>query len=331
MSQLLVGFVYVLGTLSTWQVPPDSQIQVGVKLTLGKPKQVGSLAVVPIVSTEALCPDKYITLSQAIKRNLVQIIEIPGRETVNSLEVKNLADLPLLLFAGELLLGGKQDRIVAKDSIVPPRESRHVPVFCVEHGRWSGTRISFDASDTFVNDEVRFSAYQTGSQAEVWSKVAESNAKAGVVSSAGTIQAILNDPKRAESIEKAANSLKEGFKGVTNAIGVICWLNGKVLSADLFANAELFEASRDKLLRSYAIDAHLIPDAKNMPVDMKACNAFLTAIIEAKRELEAGGIHGTTCKIRDGKIVGYEYGKAGFGGGLAGGGFGHGTYKPAGG
>src|SRR5712691_4134753 len=71
-------------------------------------------------------------------------LPLQGGASVNQLVLINRGKKPLVLLAGELVSGGKQDRIVAKDRIVGPGE-RPLPldVFCVEHGRWSsGTQFA---------------------------------------------------------------------------------------------------------------------------------------------------------------------------------------------
>src|SRR5436190_3568417 len=126
---------YALLLVFTLRLPASSLPESAPKLTLGRPIQAGPLAVIPIRGKAMISHEKYITLSDAVKKGLVEIVEVPGDEQVNRLEVRNKAELPLMLFAGELLIGGKQDRIVGKDSIIPPHESDKVPVFCVEYGR----------------------------------------------------------------------------------------------------------------------------------------------------------------------------------------------------
>lgn len=301
------------------------------KLSLAKPFQIGTIAVVPIISRSPLAEHKYITLAEASRLGLVEVVEVPGRETVNTLEVRNKSHLPLILFAGELLLGGKQDRIVAKDTVVPPRNKRPVPVFCVEHGRWSGRGMSFSQGHGFVPDHVRQTASQTSSQSAVWGAVSTTNAAAGAASSTGSIQATLNDPKVKKAVEELAKKLAAAFEGSKNAVGVICWLNGEVFSADIFANPALFAASRDMLLQSYCVDAQLIKGPKKTPVNMKECRKFLNDIVAARRELSERGMTGALYRIKDGKVAGYEFGRSGFGGGFGGGGFGHGSYKQGGG
>src|SRR4029077_20934246 len=56
---------------------------------------------------------------------------------VNRLGLGNNSKRPLLLLAGEIVTGGKQDRVIGKDRIVPPESDPvDLSVFCVEPGRW---------------------------------------------------------------------------------------------------------------------------------------------------------------------------------------------------
>jgi hypothetical protein len=53
----------------------------------------------------------------------------------------------LLLLAGEIVAGGKQDRVIGADRIVPPESDPvDLNVFCVEPGRWVATSERFGAS-----------------------------------------------------------------------------------------------------------------------------------------------------------------------------------------
>lgn len=291
------------------------------KLSLGTPVQVGCIALVPVLSQMPLSREKYITLSDAIKQGLAEVIEIPGREQVSSLEVKNRSTLPLLLLAGELLLGGKQDRIVGKNTVVPPRSSKQAPVFCVERGRWHGNQRDFADAGMLVNDEVRQAAANSDNQEAVWDKVADTNARAGKSAATETIQATLSDPEIHKRIGEVASKLFAGVVGDPDTVGVICVLNGKIHSADLFSNHALFAASGLKVIKSYAADAELLQEKKNLPPDIKACEEFLQAIVSSERIRREGIFY-----LR-GKVTGFESGSPGFGGGL-GAGFAHGNYKP---
>src|SRR5205085_1556760 len=104
-----------------------------------------------------------------------------------------------------------------------------------------------------------------------------------------------------------------GFHADENTVGVICWLNGKIQSADIFANHALFAGSMSKLFRSYAVDAQLEQGARAMQIDMMVCRSFLSEIVSARREEADRSTFGNTFRLKDGKILGYEAGNAAFG------------------
>lgn len=322
-------FLAPLSLIFTFFAQAETFPQVNAKegFHLGKPVPVGGIAVIPIESDRAINPHKYITLAEAVKRGLVEIIELPGQESVNTLRVRNKARLPLILFAGELLLGGKQDRIVAKDTIIPPGETYDVAVFCVEHGRWHGKDVKFTGGAGYVPQNVREAAYETASQSDVWAEVDKANERAGAAPATKTIQGALNQPKLKKEVTELAEKLDKAFEKFPNAVGFIVWMNGEIRSAELFANSALFTANRKKLLESYAMEAKLTKAKNTTPVDLAKCNAFLRDILSAKRMMADKDSSSTRWRIQDGKVIGVEAGSTEYKGGF-GAGFGHGTYKP---
>src|SRR5260370_8507100 len=100
----------------------------------------------------------------------VYIPQPPGA-SVNQLVLINRSKRPLLLLAGELVSGGKQDRIIGKDRIVPAgAPPLPLDVFCVEHGRWTGSS-QFATARTIVHPSVRERAAVDQKQTEVWDAV----------------------------------------------------------------------------------------------------------------------------------------------------------------
>ena len=66
---------------------------------------------------------------------------------MNRLVLINNSKRPLLLLAGEIVAGGKQDRVIGKDRIVPAESDPvDLSVFCVEPGRWVATSERFGTS-----------------------------------------------------------------------------------------------------------------------------------------------------------------------------------------
>src|SRR5690349_14894359 len=75
------------------------------------------------------------TLEEALKTGDV-VIEETGN--VNELVVSNKGGKAVFLQAGDVVKGGRQDRTLQRDVLLPPK-TRKMPLaaFCVESGRWS--------------------------------------------------------------------------------------------------------------------------------------------------------------------------------------------------
>ena len=76
-----------------------------------------------------------LTLQEALAKGQVQVVET-GR--VNELQIENTGGEQVFIQAGDIVKGGKQDRVLTV-SLLLPAKSGSVPIasFCVEQGRWS--------------------------------------------------------------------------------------------------------------------------------------------------------------------------------------------------
>ena len=79
----------------------------------------------------------------------------------------------MILLAGEIVTGGKQDRVVGKDRIVPPHSDPiDLSVFCVEPGRWVAEKSEFGSFHAqMAQPSVRRSAMADKDQQKVWAEV----------------------------------------------------------------------------------------------------------------------------------------------------------------
>jgi len=95
-----------------------------------------------------------------------------GSAQVNQLVLVNHGKRPLVLLAGEVVSGGKQDRIIGKDRIVPVgAPPLPLDVFCVERGRWTDGSAKFAGAKMMAHPSVREKAALDQSQAQVWAAV----------------------------------------------------------------------------------------------------------------------------------------------------------------
>lgn len=76
-----------------------------------------------------------LTLQEALAKGRVQVIET-GR--VNELQIENTGSEQVFIQAGDIVKGGKQDRVLTVSFLLPANSGR-VPIasFCVEQGRWA--------------------------------------------------------------------------------------------------------------------------------------------------------------------------------------------------
>jgi hypothetical protein len=171
-----------------------------------EPVTYENMSVFPVVASNSRSTDEFITLDEGLSSGAVTVSErgsqmirrtrdgrpMPAEysqssgASVNQLVLINHGTKPLILLAGEMVSGGKQDRIIGKDRIVPVgAEPLPLDVFCVEHGRWSNG-ANFSAANTMVHPSVREKAAVDQAQGEVWSAVRNgTTAPTGVASAGG--------------------------------------------------------------------------------------------------------------------------------------------------
>src|SRR5437588_1575087 len=155
----------------------------------------GDLTIFPVVSDKIHDTSNFITLDEGIRSGDVVVTEVGNLHStmrrrqpyqarpysgaeVNRLVLVNNSKHPLILLAGEVVTGGKQDRVVGKDRIVPAESDPvDLSVFCVEHGRWIETSTKFDThAYVMAQPSVRKQAMVANSQQKVWDEVANSKA-----------------------------------------------------------------------------------------------------------------------------------------------------------
>jgi hypothetical protein len=256
-----------------------------------------NLTVFPVVSSSERDTGDFLTLEDGLSRGDVVVQEqgtetmlrdrdgspvrpVSGGASVNQLVLINRSKRPLLLLAGELVSGGKQDRVIAKDRIVVPGgDPLPLDVFCVEHGRWSAGS-TFTNSATIVHPSVREQAVLAQKQTDVWASVTAGSTapraaaapapQVSVEAIGGTLeteaptqsyQKIYNSRRVAPSVEAMVNEVQRRFRKETaglkggHVVGVVIAYGGEVAWSDIFASGQLFDQYWGKLLRSYAVEA----------------------------------------------------------------------------
>lgn len=216
----------------------------------------GPLAVLPVVADQIGPAPDVMTFDEASKAGLVKVEEVSQSGTVNRLAVTNRGRKPLLILAGEVVQGGKQDRILGQDTVLAPRERLEVQAFCVEHGRWTH-QGKFENAGEAANAKVRFEA-KSGNQAGVWAEVDKKLASTGAANPTSTLRAATEKGKG--STDEAVRELGAALDRLPardrgRIVGYVAAVAGKVVSVDTFSHPSLAARYRSKLLRSYVLEA----------------------------------------------------------------------------
>ncbi len=136
-----------------------------------EPIRHGNLTIFPVVAAKSYSTTEFLTLDEGLRSGEVIVTEAgnlqglirrhpsPGilrdGAQVNRLVLVNNSKRPLLLLAGEIVTGGKQDRVIGKDRIVPAESDPvDLSVFCVEPGRWVATSEHFGASEAMYGNNA---------------------------------------------------------------------------------------------------------------------------------------------------------------------------------
>jgi hypothetical protein len=168
---------------------------------LGEPVRYENLTVFPVISKSSADTGEFETLDEGLASGDVLVTErgssdylrrsregdgrpIPQTSSgaeVNRLVLINRGKKPVILLAGEIVSGGKQDRIVGKDRIIPAGGAPlPLDVFCVEQGRWTGgSSGKFAAANTMVHPSVREKAAIDADQTKVWAAVRSGTVSTG--------------------------------------------------------------------------------------------------------------------------------------------------------
>lgn len=214
-----------------------------------------------------------------------------GSASVNNLFIENKSKDTLYLMAGEIVQGGKQDRVIAQDMVIPPNSGKiNLSVFCVEKGRWrytkSKNRDNFDGYYGVSSLALRKVVDTKQKQGEVWKEVDRSNGKNRVKSGTSAYTEQKKNTKFKGEYVQYHNFFKNKFKGKGDVIGVIVATGNKVVGCDMFASPQLFQTQYQNLLGSYINEA--ITDGAPVKVKETQVEKFMADLLdkELKNEKE---------------------------------------------
>lgn len=276
--------------------------------TLGPPLVIGNLTVFAVYARTQEDIGDVLSLDEALEKGLAEVREVGAGDQgntadqragdgarVNTLVIENKGTLPILVLAGTIVKGGKQDRQIGQDFLVEARKTEPVDAFCVEHGRWNaeregaGTAGKFSSAKVLAVGDVRAAGQYGNNQSQVWQKVSETNQKHGKSAPSDTLLATIDDPevqkRRAALAAKVAAHLR-GAPQPADVVGMAYGISGKVRGVRTFMSHRIFRSYVDVLSNTAALEA-ITAEASGAPaggkVDAEAVVAFVKAVESGSR------------------------------------------------
>jgi hypothetical protein len=284
--------------------------------SLLSPIRSGNLTVYPVAASKSYDTVEFLTLDEGLRSGDVVVTEAgqarglirhrPGEAAiihpirdaeVNRLVLVNNSKRPLLLLAGEIVTGGKQDRVIGKDRIVPAESDPvDLSVFCVEPGRWVAANGKADfgmvpgSTSLIASPVVRSKAMAAKNQQQVWDSVrtsqqamavtVEATGAAPEVNATSSYAGVMDNKEVQKQVNAVAEPVQRNYESVVrqlrdkNAVGVVVAVNGEIVWADIFASTQLLQKYWPKLVRSYATEA-VVMRAKGGEASLKDAQRFL--------------------------------------------------------
>ena len=139
-------------------------------LEVRAPVREHRLSLLPILTVAQPSATSYLTLAAGIASG--QVIASDGG-VIEWVTISNRSRLPVAILGGELLVEGKQDRIIRHDLVIAPGRTHTVAVVCAEAGRMSGGS-RFSHAGALAEPTLRKLA-RGGDQFDVWDRIAALN------------------------------------------------------------------------------------------------------------------------------------------------------------
>lgn len=253
---------------------------------------------------------KYTPLKDALTSKKVVISEKGSNSSnlrneadaeVNSLYIQNTSKDTVYIMGGEVVKGGKQDRVIAQDVILPPGGKKvSLDVYCVEHGRWvhnSGSGNNFNSTTGVTSLKVRKAAEVTKNQSMVWSEVKDVTVKNKTETSTGTYNSLTSSKEYTDKLKKYTDYFKTQLSKEKNVIGFAAASGDSIIGCDMFATSVLFNQQLDNLLQSYSTEA--ITNGKPVTITKVVVKNYFDNLLVEKSQKETIKKDGKEFKLQD--------------------------------
>jgi hypothetical protein len=214
-------------------------------LQIGPPMNVRGITVYPLIPGHGAPEPGYATLHDALGSGKLDISDTIGLFAV---QVKNPLEKDLVLFQGEVLLGGRSTRVVAETTIVIAGQTGKVPVLCVEPGAWrAGDHFAKESGHYIAPPDLRRSLVWEQGQGAVWSLLSKR-----LAGRPGLVELFR---KHGDAISEVRGYFGQLAEREAQAVGLAVAVGDSLEFVEIFRDRELFQAAFDRVVAGAALDA----------------------------------------------------------------------------
>jgi hypothetical protein len=251
-NRILFSASFAIACLATSAASPD-------ELRITGPFTHDNLSIYLLHRSGKRPPANLLTLREAMEQKKAVVYETGN---VQELAIENVSSQSVYVQAGDIVKGGRKDRVLTTDLLLPPHSGK-LPIasFCVEQGRWTKRgdepAEQFHATaSTVPTRALKMAVREPGNQSNVWRNVAEARTNLVTVSTGQTsMQLALEDRNVAENTNMYLAALSRLIDSSPDAVGYVYAVNGKFSGADVYTSSNLFRRTWPKLLQSSAVEA----------------------------------------------------------------------------
>lgn len=235
----------------------------------------GLLSVVQFFTAQKNTID-YISLSEALKNELILVKEKDEGADVNNLSVFNLSKKPVFLMDGDILEGAKQNRVINSSVLLAPDSKGNLPVSCVEQGRWRFVSDKFKPADytapakirsdksISVNESLKSFGVHSANQSKVWDNANKYHTMNNVESDSDNFSDLYF--KHRENID----NIIKNFEADKKSNGFAVFIKNTLLSMDIFNRTDIFEEYFPKMIKGALFEVINLKKVKNPITQLEA-------------------------------------------------------------
>jgi len=223
-------------------------------------------------------PARVVSLREAMQNGKLKFKEFFFEKdaTVTILSVENTSNDFVLLEDGELISGGKQDRMLAESKIVyPNQKDQFVNVFCIQQNRWDKKPKPFKYAGN-ADDDLKRLMDETNQQQFIWKEIDRRLYLRGEISRTSAYLQLQNNTQQDTAYTnfftrkmQASDSLFAGFIAITDTT---------VVSCEVFATTTLTLTSFPSMLQGWV--SSVLFNGKKPDMPYKRLKIFTDAIFE---------------------------------------------------